>query len=105
MTKSLPFRYYTYSLVPWNLTAGSPANGAKVVGTWQSTVYNGFHAATASTTAVYAAYSGGGYTRFGPPTSAAVVVKVELATGVVKELPMSGFKGRLNDLVYVENGP
>jgi hypothetical protein len=50
---------------------------------------------------VYAAYSGSSHSGSGDPTSA-IVVKVELETGVTSKLSMAGLNGaRLNDLVFV----
>lgn len=53
--QSVPGFRYTYSLVPWNVTAGMAANGAKVCGTWTSATYNSFHATAAGGGAVFAA--------------------------------------------------
>eukprot|EP00729_Bicosta_minor_P004978 gene4978-2437_t len=106
--QSVPGFRYTYSLVPWNVTAGMAANGAKVCGTWTSATYNSFHATAAGGGAVFAAAApaseGRGGAGAGAVKSAApsVVVRVDLMTGQVTQLSMAGSVGSVRDLVYIQ---
>lgn len=117
--QSDPDAVYTYSFVPWNLTAGVAADGAKVAGTWTSTIYNSFHATAAGGGAVYAAgvqaKSGAEESEESKGTSRSTgrthttlkmaettIIKVDLLTGNVAYLSMSGLVGVVQDLLYIE---
>ena len=117
--QSDPHAVYAYSLVPWNLTAGVAADGAKVAGAWTSTIYNSFHATTAGGGAVYAAgvqaksgaeeseeSNGTGRstsrTRTSLEMAETTIIKVDLLTGNVAYLSMSGLVGVVQDLLYIE---
>ena len=88
-----PGALYTYSWVQWDLASGAPAAGAKVLGSFRHPRYNTFSATAAGGGALWAsdAFSGGNNS----------VVRVDLASGGVTTLPLTGLAGAtLFDLEY-----
>ena len=88
-----PGALYTYSWVAWDVSAGAPAAGSKVLGSWASVRYNTFSDTAAGGGALFASDA------FSSPH---VIMKVDVASGALSQVPSPLGAGALFDLAYVE---
>ena len=88
-----PGAVYTYTWAHWDLATGAPILNSVPLGSWQSPMYNTFVTSAVGGGAVFSADA-----LVGPKSS---VLKLELETGTMVQLPMAGLQGALMDLVFV----